>query len=465
MIKVLVVDDDKLVRKGLISMMPWQDFNMQVVGEANNGEKALELLEAQEVDLLLTDLAMPVMSGIELMRIVRKRYPEIHIVVLTLHQDFEYIQEALRIGAIDYIAKVELEKEQLEEVLGRIEGRIREQTIKRCQSESESRLFNEGCAVFCLDSVSCSQLSKDLKFPENVSVIEVDRGSWLLFSKEGDDRHLVQQVHSRVKPLENAMLIELADIKGLSRNEVERWIRDYRERELFYDYHPDNKIINICIHRRYQQQPEPHDESLEALKKLLLSSKWMFNDYLFHKLVRKLKVFRLPQAKLIGLLYAFVSEWNRSFSQTVLGEIKLIEPIHSWFQIELWMEEVRRLIQNAADKTSYSQEIIDCILKAEQMMWSEMDQQLTAAEVAKRMNISRSYFSQCFKDIIGNTFNDHIRMIRVEKAKQYLLCTNKTIQWIAEQTGYMDEKYFSRTFRELTGVLPSEYRLNKRSNI
>ena len=83
---------------------------MKVVGEAANGEKALDFLKTNRVDLLMTDLAMPVMSGIELIRAVRKLYPSIAIAVLTLHQDFEYIQEALRLGAIDYIAKVELEK-------------------------------------------------------------------------------------------------------------------------------------------------------------------------------------------------------------------------------------------------------------------------------------------------------------------------------------------------------------------
>lgn len=68
MIKVLIVDDDKLVRKGISSAMPWDEFDMEVVGEASNGLKALDFLKTQPVDLMLTDLAMPVMSGIELMR-------------------------------------------------------------------------------------------------------------------------------------------------------------------------------------------------------------------------------------------------------------------------------------------------------------------------------------------------------------------------------------------------------------
>lgn len=72
--------------------------------------------------------------------------------------------------------------------------------------------------------------------------------------------------------------------------------------------------------------------------------------------------------------------------------------------------------------------------------------------------MSRSYFSQCFKQLTGKSFNEYVRHIRIERAKEYLTHTQKPIGWIAEHTGYLDEKYFSRLFREQTGMLPSEYR-------
>ena len=146
MIDVLIVDDDQLVRKGLMLAMPWDRFDMRIVGEAGNGEKALEFLSENHVDLLITDLAMPVMSGIELIRTTRKLYPDLPIAVLTLHQDFEYIQEALRLGAIDYIAKVQLEKERFEEVLGRIHDRI--QADRRNDSMTKPRWNPERMRYF-----------------------------------------------------------------------------------------------------------------------------------------------------------------------------------------------------------------------------------------------------------------------------------------------------------------------------
>ncbi|WP_261303949.1 response regulator transcription factor [Paenibacillus andongensis] len=254
MIKVMVVDDDHLVRKGFIAMMPWREHNLEVVGEAGNGKKALEFLENNQVDLLITDLAMPVMSGIDLMRCVKERYRDISMVVLTFHQDFELIQEALRLGALDYMTKVELEHEQMDEILRRIVGKMQEQHVRTREMKVANHLF-----------------------------AEEDEG--------------------------------------------------------------------------------PYSPEVKA------------------------------------------SIW------------KAVDIIHQEFQNELHLPDI-----------------------------------------AKRVNMSRSYFSRCFRDIVGKTFNDFIREVRVNHAKVLLSQTGKTIGWIAIQAGYPNEKYFGKVFRELTGMLPGEFR-------
>jgi two-component system response regulator YesN len=79
--------------------------------------------------------------------------------------------------------------------------------------------------------------------------------------------------------------------------------------------------------------------------------------------------------------------------------------------------------------------------------------------MAEQVHMSRSYFSQCFKDIMGKPFNEYVRDKRMEKAKELLVSTQLPILQIAENVGYPNEKYFSRLFRELEGVTPSEYRV------
>lgn len=466
-IKVLVVDDDKLVRRGLISFMPWKDFGMEVVGEASNGEKALEFLESHSVDLLLTDLSMPVMSGIELMRFARMRFPHLHMVVLTLHQDFEYIQEALRLGAIDYIAKVQMEEEQFEEILGRIAARINEQRSQSIKSLNPDQAIAEnkfGYVLLSLNHEIDHNWPHELQLPASAVMMEADRNCSVWFAKEEQQSEVFETLSEKVRLEPESVLLILSDKDGYSWKDMQRWLRVYKEKVLFYEYHPDHKIINVSLSEDVNVHTETDESALEKVKEGWLFSTWFHNDTTFNRLIHEMKLLRLQEKQLIGLLYSLVIEWNRRFTQTQLSKILMINNVHSWFHVEQWLSKIRTGIQESIGNPAYSQEIMDCITKAVSMVQDELSEQLTAAEVAQRLNLSRGYFSQCFKDIIGKTFNEYSRSIRIEKAKEYLLNTNHTIVWIAEQTGYSDEKYFSRIFRELTGELPSEYRQTHRMN-
>lgn len=124
MYKVLIVDDDKLARKGIISIVPWQECGLEVVGDVANGALALEFIEKNEVDLAIVDLAMPVLSGLEFIRECRQRKPQIQYVVLTAYESFEYIQKALRLGVLDYISKLQMDQEDCVKVFARVAGQI-----------------------------------------------------------------------------------------------------------------------------------------------------------------------------------------------------------------------------------------------------------------------------------------------------------------------------------------------------
>ncbi|WP_336788401.1 response regulator transcription factor [Paenibacillus sp. MMO-177] len=109
MYRVLIVDDDRLARQGIISMMKWETYNMTVVGEAQNGEKAMQFLAQNPVDIVFVDISMPVMNGISFIEASKRLYPDLLYVVLTFHEEFHYVQTALRMGVIDYISKLQME--------------------------------------------------------------------------------------------------------------------------------------------------------------------------------------------------------------------------------------------------------------------------------------------------------------------------------------------------------------------
>lgn len=137
MIKVLIVDDEILVRIGLKTIIPWEDNGFELIGEAANGEEALRLLKDNPCDIVLTDIRMPGCDGLQLMEEIHKLSPRTKCLILSNHNDFEYVQRALRLGAADYILKLTMEPSELMDKLNSMKEMIRQEAE---QSLETSRL-------------------------------------------------------------------------------------------------------------------------------------------------------------------------------------------------------------------------------------------------------------------------------------------------------------------------------------
>ncbi|MCR2806786.1 response regulator transcription factor [Paenibacillus soyae] len=449
MIRVLIVDDDKLVRKGIASSMPWAAFGMEIVGEANNGENALKFMEANAVDLLMTDLSMPVMSGIELMRIVREQYPHVQIVVLSLHQDFEYVQEALRLGAIDYIAKIQLEQEQFEEVLGRVVKLMgRKEGAKSAAVQSEPDPLG-GAELFVYYSLnpSLDETQAELGVPERAA--EAEPGIW--YAAAGP-------AGSNASPQPSLAAVRFRGLTGLDRKSVLQLIRAYGKKDLFYDYRPEAAYAEVDAAECAARDKAGGAAPIEELKEKWAAADWIYEDQAFRTQLEELKVLRMPPVRLVRIFYSLTDEWNRLYQAILDHPIAMEDFFPSWHRFCEWLLEVRERISRAGAKPLFSPEIQNSIVKAMNLVQQRIHEPVSSAEIAQMVNMSGSYFSQCFKQYVGQTYTDYVRDIRMERAKELLRSTNKTIQWVAEQIGYTDEKYFSRLFREHTGILPSEFR-------
>ena len=105
MLKVLVVEDEELIRRGIVLAVDWAALDCVVVGEAANGEEGLEAVERLAPSLIITDLKMPRMDGIEMLRQLRERGSRAYVIILTAYDSFEYAQSALRLGAVDFLLK------------------------------------------------------------------------------------------------------------------------------------------------------------------------------------------------------------------------------------------------------------------------------------------------------------------------------------------------------------------------
>lgn len=132
---VLIVDDDKLARKGLVAIMDWEKYGFEVVGDVQNGRKALEFLRNHPVDIVFTDIDMPEIDGLELMQMCREEFPEIKFVILSVYENFSYAQTAIRMGALDYISKISFSPEECGTILERVSAKYMQRwTCRRGKS-------------------------------------------------------------------------------------------------------------------------------------------------------------------------------------------------------------------------------------------------------------------------------------------------------------------------------------------
>ncbi|NBD27747.1 response regulator [Paenibacillus glycinis] len=337
MIQALIVDDESLVRKGMRLLFPWEKFGVEIAGEAATGEKAMAFMRTHPVQLLMTDITMPGMSGLELVKLARELEPPPKVVILTCHQDFDYIQEALRLGAIDYIVKTQLEELDLDQTMERILRVVRQELPGHAQEQAKARPGSARKAV--------------VRLAENV-----------------------------------------------------QWVMD------------DEKFASLA----------------DAVAEL------DGGDF----------------AEPSSLLRAALERWRRSFP--MFGWERWTGPGQA--DAGAWLRALRAELAAWLRGSAYSEDVIKAIVKAVDLIQEQPGLHMKQSEISQAVNLSKSYFSTSFRDIARLTFTQFLQAASLHAAKELLLATNHPVYWIAEQCGFTDQRYFSKLFKEQTGLLPSEYR-------
>jgi two-component system, response regulator YesN len=129
-IDVLLVDDEDMIRQGIMQSVDWNDFNMRVIGEAEDGEEALEIFTKHKPQVILTDIKMPFMDGLELLEKIKAENDDTYIIIISGYDEFQYAQKALKLGAYDFILKP-IELDYLEQILTKINTDFAEKIEKK----------------------------------------------------------------------------------------------------------------------------------------------------------------------------------------------------------------------------------------------------------------------------------------------------------------------------------------------
>lgn len=452
MISTLIVDDERLVRKGLESTIPWSQFEIQIIGEASNGNAALEFMRLHQVDLLITDLIMPVMDGFELMNAVRAEFPHTWIVVLTCHQDFEYIQKAMRAGAIDYIVKTQLEDDKLENTLARIVNRIKSSPSAAPAEASQY------CGTILIDTQRRADLNQVAAtvLRDNLWVAAGDAAIYL---PPHSDSGKPEGIYRFVKDADGWVLIDILNDHSVSIPSIVKLLPAFTAKFRFYEYDPSISLYEF------------HYPDLENLAKVELTDvvrseeevwqayDWLLDDSKYSEFKVNLLRNRLSPEHLIGLAERLIVRWNRIMQSTLFDSYVLqVREMDSWNKFERFLDGFRDEVIRYCGKFPYSPEITGRMVQILDYMHTSHPFELSRDQVSARFYMSSGYFSQCFRDIVGTSYSEYMKKLQIEKSMELLQGTNHPVYWISEQVGYNDEKYFSKVFRNHTGLTPVQFR-------
>ncbi|MFB9273632.1 response regulator transcription factor [Cohnella cellulosilytica] len=478
MLKVMVVDDDYLVRQGIIRVMPWERYGMEVTCEASNGEEALETMAATGVDLLVTDLAMPGMSGLELIKRVKERYPHVHMVVLTFHHEFELVKDALRLGVLDYITKVELEDDRLASILERIADRIRslppgpsagaerdaegrleeDEVYASFRVRGQERRWNvaETAEAAAEDGINGRDGTKGMDSAKDRASGGVRaEGISGADGRDGAKAPDAAAFRGSRHPLDGAV-VKLRGVSGMAKPELLQKLQLRGENELFYGAEDGARQYEWPI-ALLMEEPAASREEIVQLGLGWSGLSWMTDADEFARLAARTAALKLPAAQLEQMMYVATEEWVKVCDPQLLRFDEPDRP-QTWRE---WLARLRDIRANAtaqANREAYSPAIVASIFKAADYVKQHRNEDLQLPDIARKVNMSRSYFSKCFRDITGRTFQEYVRDCRIERAGQLLRHTSKPVSWIASESGYPNERYFSKVFRETTGELPRDYR-------
>ncbi|WP_405114525.1 helix-turn-helix domain-containing protein [Paenibacillus sp. FSL K6-1217] len=461
MIKALVVDDERLMRRGFISLLDWPSFGVVITGEAGDGKTALELMRAQETDLLFVDITMPDMTGFELIRQVRMRYPAVRCVVLTSHQEFDYVQEALRLGAVDYIVTTLLEPENAGETIRRLVERIRwEDGNRGAPASAALKVMPTDKALLYVPLVP--ELNEEqlctLSMVQN-STLHAVQDMWLsplLYRVDGE--RIGKELAAALGTSWATAMLE--GVRDQPLKEIATVLEQSVRQALFYE-------------TSSQALPRLHYGELQALAARQRPEAGRFSPLVQAQNLRWTLERREWELFIGGVVSQqpgaeavadFGLELLRDWSRLLLteGEAQQLalaaESNRSWRHWQVWLHQFAGYAQRRMLELGLSKEVMLCLITAVRYMKSHAGHKINQGDVAAAIHMSRGYFSRCFARFAGETFGDCLRGMRLELAKSLLLETHDPVCEIACRSGFEDDRYFSRLFREHVGMLPSEYR-------
>ena len=518
--KVFFVEDEIITREGIRDNVDWCASGFEFCGEAADGEIALPLLRMAQPDVLITDIKMPFMDGLQLSKIVRERMPGVKIIILSGHDEFEYAQQAIKLGVTDYLLKpvtVQSLQTALQKLIVQLDQERKEQAdLKRLQEQVDENLatlrerflFNLIVGTISPTEVieKGQALGLDLSARHYLVVIlkiELGDRSELydhdeyqrvqnivigLIEKNPDVFMLKRDWGDLILMMKGSTSEYLEEERDSLLDEIGRMIAKTRYKLVVGMGATKQQTADICqsfvealahIQNPAGENKPGANQILERVE-LLKVDKLAVENYLrsgvknefdefVHAYLQPLGETALNSNLIRNYIFVdvvlaiakLVNDLGGDVDK-VIPELSSIEMIMSNIKsIEQLREQVYKILCSAlAYRDSQPNGQYKSLIRRakEYLEHHYTDSELSLNEMAAQANISASHFSVVFSQETGQTFKEFLTEIRINKAKELLRMTALRSAEIAYQVGYNDPHYFSSVFKKNTGFSPIEFR-------
>lgn len=521
MIKLLIVDDEPLVCVGIQSMLKWADFGIEVVGTARNGQKAMELIDSMHPEIIICDIKMPVLTGLELAALCREKYGRIPVfIMLTSYEDFNYVREAIKNQAVDYLIKLELDEKILADSISRAleilqssmspsATTLQRSNVQAFREKFFIRLFNN---IF--DNDEQFILQKDdlgLSFDQAGYVVATCKisGGERLSNLCANTAQMARETLSRNFRIYVCTLDvrHFAIIFCLTGEQCKNWIKLVRggleqSVSLVKKYFGVNLLAGVgilvekarLINKSYHSGRVclPADDSGSGIS-FFKDHHSDSRDYIDLESIR-LKIGKAFDELDTTVLYDILTDVMEQLSQHPERRVEAIDTASGILYIaisllpdgEETMEQVfrdrpdgyrdlYRLISVSAvvewlmhfrdnccellqtQHQNYKEKVVAHV---KTYILENLEKRLSLNDVAAVFHFSPNYLSRLFSKYAGEGFVEYITAARISAAKEMLARGEGKIYEISEKLGFESPYYFSKVFKKAEGVSPREYLQN-----
>ena len=519
MMKVFLVDDEIAIRENLRNSFPWEENGFQLVGEASDGEMALPMIRDLNPDILLTDIRMPFMDGVQLCSEVKRAMPWVGIAILSGYDDFFYAQKAISLGVKEYLLKP-ITAQELGKALTRVAEQIRaersaKESVENLRRGSQflrekllSALFTDEGDRFEDEQLMLQMRQMGVNLSANCYVV-ID----IAFPFRDEERARVRAALSSLAEATGGSVFTCGMNHGaralvLGDNEQDAEERAYSFAssvvhlpqlencaelllsigETVSDFYDIRRAMHSARHVRHLVSGQAAGRRIIGVGELN-DATTVLNGLELSPLYERLQY--APEADLDAILAEYTGSLQGSGGiELAMGYLRIAAVIAARRIVEdagadpqqaldegliaralraedaAGLESVRALLRSAIECRDRSgQGLVDTPVGRARVYLSKnfTNPNLMLQDVAREVGISQSHFSTVFAQETGITFTQYLTGLRMSKAKELLEATPMRSSEVAFQVGYNDAHYFSYLFKKHTGMTPSEYRRIKKN--